>query len=312
MLKKMWGIAFTLLLFFDIFLFLTPSVIGDAELPEWEVGDKWNYETPYYGLISRETKEVTNITTINVNGTNYDVYVLQTTSSSLPWGDFTTYNFISIDNMAIIKTRAIQSYGTNETEIVTTYQPPKRNFDFPLSVGKTWTSTYTSSQYNETTGYINWTETQYYQVIATEKIKVKAGTFNCFVIEESNEWGDIGQRLWYSSEVKNLVKLEDIYRITIESELTSYSVKGMDDEEGFGIPTLFYILLIIFIPIILILLININIVKKKRKKSGPDMASPPVSEIAIISPDSQTDLNTQLPEPTNSDSNVNDNKPNNK
>jgi hypothetical protein len=297
MLRKISRIAFSVMILLSILLNSTPVVISDAELPEWEVGDKWSYETPYYGLTLEERREVTNITTINVNGTNYDVYVLQTTASSLPWGDFTSYNYISISNMALVRTMVIWSYGTNGTETITIYQPPLENFDFPLSVGKTWTSTYTSSQYDETTGYINWTETLYYQVTGTEKIKVKAGTFKCYVIEESNEWGDISQRTWYSSEVKNSVKKEDIGRITIEKQLTSYSIKGMGDEEKFGIPTRFIIILIISIPIILILLINNVIVRKKRKEAGKDVVKQRLSEKAHISGGLQSEINTQQSKP---------------
>jgi hypothetical protein len=268
--------------------------MGDAELPEWKVGDKWVYETPYYGVILKEKTEVINITTINVNDISYGVYVVLTNGSA-PWLDTTLYSYVLINNMTTVKETGTWGYGINKTEAVIIYQPPKKELDFPLSVGKTWNSTYQRIHYDEIQGYINMTETLFYNVTGIETITVKAGTFKCYVIEEFHEWGDIHLRTWYSPKVKNAVKIEDIYRITIVTELTSYSANGKD-EEVFALFTIFYIMLFIFIMIILIVLINNLVVRKKGKKTRADVTLQPASGTMPFPTKPQTDLYAWQPE----------------
>ena len=189
-LRKLAGIAIVVLWIIPFLLMWAPTVNGDAELPEWNVGDRWEYETPYYGMVVKEKTEVTDITTIDVNGTNYEVYIVLTTSS-VPWGDIELYKYIAVNDMAIVKTRTIQSSGNSSIETVIIYRPPKKEYDFPLDFGKSWASSYTRYQHSESLGYINATDNLRYHIDKIDRIKVKAGTFECYVISETGKLEEI-------------------------------------------------------------------------------------------------------------------------
>lgn len=242
---------------------IVPPVCGDAENPKWEVGDRWVYETPYYGACIKERKEVINITTINVNNTDYEVYVVKSSVSN--WiADITTYGYYLINNLAIIKIEGVWDSGTNKTETVVIYDPPKQEYVFPLFVGKTWISTYKRSQESDISGSLNATDTLHYNVTGIETIKVKAGTFECYVIEESEGGGHVDNIIWYSPKVKNWVKRKENPRIIIETELISYKVAGLEENEFnfFSIP---YLLFIILISVIIVALtVGLN-TRRKRK-----------------------------------------------
>jgi hypothetical protein len=174
---------------------------------------------------------------------------------------------------------------------MTTYQPPKKALDFPLFVGKTWTSGYTRSQYDDALGYINSSENPVYEVTEIETISVRAGTFKCYVIEESNIYGGGEKRFWYSPKVEKHVRIEDTYRITTTTELTFYSVEGQDEEEYASLLMLFLVFLII-ITIVLILLTG-RLRKVKRERTETAGARPFIPE----SQQRTTEITQQLERP---------------
>lgn len=241
------------------------TVKAEAELPKWSVGDKWVYETYYYGLTLETKTEIINITTINVNDTNYEVYVAHSTSSA-PWTASISDKYVLTENMATVKTVTIWGYAENKTETMTTYQPPKKDFDFPLSVGKNWTTTYTYFQNSESLGNFTKTEIKYYNVTGIETITVKAGTFECYVIEDTDKYGVVYTKTWYSPKVKNSVRTEETYRITITTDLASYSIKRGGDEDDFDLLVIPYVMLLIIIPIILVIVVNSLIGRRKGKQ----------------------------------------------
>jgi curli biogenesis system outer membrane secretion channel CsgG len=87
------------------------------------------------------------------------------------------------------------------------YPPSEGRFFFPLWVGKKWESNYTERNFEKGTVY-NFKEL--YEVKDIEDIQTPAGTFKALRIEVTMENLDTRRSwtytLWYSPEVKNLVK----------------------------------------------------------------------------------------------------------
>jgi hypothetical protein len=95
--------------------------------------------------------------------------------------------------------------------------PYRGPFKFPLYVGKKWDYTHTSSKYKQSSGTgdeLAVTDSNV-KVVAYEQVKVPAGTFWAYKIEENRVTrGTKSLRgykvtVWYSPEVKNTVKSEE-------------------------------------------------------------------------------------------------------
>ncbi len=259
------------ILAFNIFLIqgLGPTVIGDAEIPEWSVGDKWEYETSIIGMRGNITIEVIEMSTINVNSTDYDVYVVETMLELTMDGMFITNtinNYILRGDLATVKT-VFNETGPDDSLhiVVTTYDPPRKDYDFPLVLGKTWTSNFTESIYEETMGYYNLTRLIKYTVVGQESVTVGAGTFDCYKIEMDYGPGDVIYT-WYSPEVNNVVNTTGRpEEMGLPMKLTHYQYDDKDDGETSPsqVP---YLLLLLLIPIIVILFVGLLVLRKGRKK----------------------------------------------
>ena len=96
---------------------------------------------------------------------------------------------------------------------------------FPLEVGKEVETERTATQYyeDEQYGEIE-TATEKYTVVSKESITVTAGTFSCWKITYYDSTSDTTQTMWWSDEVKTMVKSTDEDGKNI-MELQSYSVK---------------------------------------------------------------------------------------
>jgi hypothetical protein len=97
-----------------------------------------------------------------------------------------------------------------------TCDPYRGPFKFPLYVGKKWNYTHSSSKYKQSsgTGELAVIDSNV-KVVAYEQVKVPAGTFWAYKIEENRVTrGTKSLRaynvtVWYSPEVKNTVKSEE-------------------------------------------------------------------------------------------------------
>ena len=110
----------------------------------------------------------------------------------------------------------------NTTATIYSYDPWTSLF--PLEVGKEVETTKTSNTYSngEQTGDpVVGTET--YEVEGKEDVTVAAGTFSCWKIVMHDSANDITQTMWYSDEVKTMVKMTDADGNTI-MELQSYFI----------------------------------------------------------------------------------------
>ncbi len=98
-----------------------------------------------------------------------------------------------------------------------TCDPYRGALKFPLYVGKKWTHTYTSSKYKQSGGTgdeLAVTDSSV-KVVAYEQIKVPAGTFWAYKIEEnrsvrgSKSLRGYNVTVWYSPEVRHNIKSEE-------------------------------------------------------------------------------------------------------
>lgn len=270
-LKKPLLLTYTIMLFILLMQILAPMAVSDAELPEWSIGDSWNYKSPIVEVPANFTMEVKDITTVNVNGTDYEVYVVENIIE-FPIEDIiitnTINNYILRDELSTVKTELIQPGPNNSIRItVTIFDPPKKDYNYPLTVGKEWNSKFFESVHEEELGYFNTTRDFKYKVVGEEPVTVEAGTFDCYKIEI--DIGFVNPTIaWYSPEVENVVKTTGRQaEMGIPMELTHYTHDDNGDDGGETSPSKTpYLLLLFLIPIIVILFVGLLVMRKGRKK----------------------------------------------
>jgi hypothetical protein len=261
-------------------LCLATPAVGECEMPQWKVGDTWEYGMSSDIASMNLTQEVEELTTIEVNGTNYDVYRVSNVMDMSMYGMEFSYpgeNYYRRSDLGMVKTEMSMEMFGFEQDTVAIYSPPKKECSFPMDVGKTWTETCNQIQITYSDGemdsYDEYESTYEYSCSEMETITVPAGTFECYKIVCEDEWGDESYT-WYSPKVKNFVKQSsgDSSDPT-EIELKSYEVttpKGAGAEEGgFGMSSLFempYLLFLIIIPIIVVVLAVALVSRSKKKK----------------------------------------------
>jgi hypothetical protein len=278
-------------------LYIVPSASADVAKPEWVSGDKWVYTSSVYGILTTTTLEYDGVETLTVNETSYDVYVIKKDETTSAYGLNLTYLgqvYYQRSDMGMVKTnQSWELLGMNSN--IATYAPPKKDSKFPLSVGQTWTETYTEISISTFNGEIFTYEekpsTATYTVLLQEEITVAAGTFDTYKIE--CDGGGAGRTYsWYAPEVKNYVKMSGG---GVTTQLSSYEVtapqtSGNGDpqeigEEGGGEFDLFampYLLFLILIPVIVaVLAVGLVAMKRKKKKTQAQVASQPTVDFSV-------------------------------
>jgi hypothetical protein len=204
----------------------TPS---GGQLPSFESGDTWVWSYAMQGETTTLTEEV--IGEEKVEGR--DCYILDmsfdpvlsfpqdegvsTITGMTYWGDRATAFFE-------VKREMSGSYdGTDFTMTMISSYDPWASL-FPLELGKEVETEQTVTQYFDGTQTGEPTvSTQKYRVDSQEDITVSAGTFSCWKLIIYDGEGNIIQTLWWSDEVKSMVKSVDGNGNTV-MELLSYSV----------------------------------------------------------------------------------------
>jgi hypothetical protein len=248
---------------------------SDAVLPEWEVGYKWNYQSTgsLPNITMNLTYTVIDTTNINVNGKDHEVYVVNSTYLRDNNGSkFAAYRdkYISKSELAIVKIDA-NFIGPIRDPIISesVFYPPKMEYDFPLYIGKNWTTSYNESRHDVGENDINMSKMINYTIVGEETITVPAGSFECYKIEIDNDLVGINF-MWYSDKVRNMVKhTGETDEFPHEMELASYSLeaKEVDEEDSDPLSSSNYLLPIIIIAIIIVVIIVVFLVIKKRKKT---------------------------------------------
>jgi hypothetical protein len=266
---------------------LSLPVVGQAEMPEFNIGDRWEYLSTTLGMNMSMTFEISEQTTIDVNGTNYNVWAIEADSTIDFLGYYTAestgYNYHLISNMAVVKSDMTMSVIGIDSTIIITYEPPKADIDFPLTIGKTWTSSFTETTQTDVMGeteYSQYNSSFNYTVIGMETITVEAGTFECYKIEADDGEGTL-VTIWYSSEVKNKVKevTSSWGTIDTETQLVDYQFAGEngdEDEEGFNLFAMPYLLL--FLLIIIVVIVVVVVAARGKGKKAKAQAPPQIPQ----------------------------------
>ncbi len=271
--KRLARFGFSIISCFILVASLSSFVVGDSDTPEWEVGNEWKYEMTVMDIKGNVTHKVSEITNINVNGTNYEVYHIEVIGSGGKEHLYYTISDFSLVKMEVPSTAVSSS-------LTFTYYPPKKEFDFPLVIEKSWNSTYNMTIYSGESDPADVTMNEAYSVTKIESLTIKAGTFECYRIESLDRYESVHTTRWYSEEVKNVVKSSvNMSGMITEMELVSYS--SGDKEDGSDSQDLPVLLLIMIIPLIILILIVVLVIRSKKKKDKeqqpPQSATEPPS-----------------------------------
>lgn len=229
--KKVLGVllVFCLLVTTSFLFYACQEKEPEGQLPNVQVGDQWVWSYMMDGTNFTLTEEVTGEETVE----GRDCYVIEmsfdpvmsytrdgveyTTIGMKYWNDKAT-SLLGIKHEYTTKANE----QTHTSSIVYSYNPWISLF--PLEVGKeveterNATNYYEGEQYGEIE-----VSTERYKVISKEEITVIAGTFSCWKITYYDSTSGTTQTMWWSDEVKTMIKSMDENGMTI-MELQSYSV----------------------------------------------------------------------------------------
>jgi hypothetical protein len=174
-------------------LFLLSTVVNAAQpeaipRPEIKVGDQW-----VYSKTNNLTKQVEWTYQSRVSGVSAEGY--------------------RIESKRLDKDAPLDSplYDLDWNRVGGTYSPPRREYSFPLAVGKTWETKY-SWMTNDQRGEITYSGAV--KIVGWESVTVAAGSFQALRLESEVWWriggdGRTGRDVtiyWYVPEVKRFVK----------------------------------------------------------------------------------------------------------
>jgi hypothetical protein len=200
-----------------------------GELPDYELGDTWVWHYTMQGESTTLTEEVMGEEVFE----GRDCYVLHmsfdpvlvfqqpegtsTITSMKYWGDKATA-FYEVKR----EVSGIYNGTPFTTTMISSYDPWIS--PFPLELGKQVETEQTITQYFEgTPAGEPVVSTERYLVDSREEITVTAGTFDCWKLIIDDGAGNIIQVVWWSDEVRGIVKSVDANGIIV-MELLSYSL----------------------------------------------------------------------------------------
>ena len=187
-----------------------------CNLPVWEKGDYWVYRTEEEKEFGWRVADVTE-----------KLYVVGFSSNK--------EHRLAFDK----NTLEFGEYAGSKDRKVPAFRGSELFFDFPIFVGKKWDRMITG----ETMRLTTWNYLMSYRVVSFEEVKVPAGTFKAFKIEQNQKelasGGEAISYYWFSEEVKHVIKFKfgtSYGAWIIKSQdygLTSYKAgKSQGSEEG--------------------------------------------------------------------------------
>jgi len=238
--------AFLLLLVSVGMMILLPPVRGDAPKPVFSTSDMWKYNITSAGSSSSSaggsftgtiTQTIGDIETVNVSGQDYQCYKIDlsgsgtfiiTSGPATGSASFTltgaSYWRVSDladvkDSISVIISTGFVSVTISDSVLIS---PPIQYYNFPLSVGKTWTSTsyVTESTTAPGIGGGSMTTTNSSTTFSSffaermDRVTVPAGAFQAYVIKQNT-------MQTFSSGNSNTISLESYY-----SPMAGNIVKG--------------------------------------------------------------------------------------
>lgn len=126
------------------------------------------------------------------------------------------------DNLNLVK------ITTEKGKDLVKYSPELSALNFPLEVGKNWSSNYSGFTADNNA---SWNSKLKCEVKAFEKVSVAAGSFDAFRIDCEDSWqagsysGVSHSSTWYAPQVKEVVKVAHKEDSRFNQELKSYLLK---------------------------------------------------------------------------------------
>ena len=219
----------------DVILNYDVEENGEAsseDVPRWVEGDYWHYnrteaeeKSVSYTMRVSSEEEV-----VDIDGTRFECYMVNYTWVVDGVSETETH-FYTTDGLSLVA--EITEEGTYA------YSPPVNNMDFPLKVGKEWTSSYHIWKVSEDGG--TWelvTEepvNRKYIIDGRETVNTPAGTFETYIINmtQADNLDGNGYILnYYSPEVNNMVMVEKFQRgrLTDREKLMDYNLEERVEE----------------------------------------------------------------------------------
>ena len=199
-----------------------------GELPAWKVGDTWTIKVTLKWLYENESVSTVVYSVISEQAYNgMDCYIVKTqdttTSTSIPLG-FNTIQAYDKTTLRIIGTTdALNLSETNSSTFFLNTSIQYSAKPYPLSVGKTWTTTDNTTYIEENqTTTVN--SSSIYKVEGIESITVPAGTFNCFKIVIYSNKNEPLETYWVTDVTKGFPVKRISNQGAFTTELVSYSI----------------------------------------------------------------------------------------
>lgn len=214
-----------------------------TSVPVWDTSMSWTYDYEYENDLGTtfqgtETQAVEAIQDINLGGFEYEAYRISLSGhETFDSGDYSGstdisgYYFLRTADLALIKTEKetttqIDNPSTTRKEdIVETFQPPRKDFKFPLEKSKSWNSSTHYTRHTTITIDDNPTmdieEGDLYltcRVQNEENIPVSAGTFFTYSVRRSHNNNPRNYtQYWFSPQVSYIVKDEECRSAGVEA-----------------------------------------------------------------------------------------------
>jgi len=247
-------------------------------VPIWEKGDYWTMQSSSLFGSMNMTQTVQEKTSITANGTSYEVYKTELKIDMLIIAATGT-GYMRTSDIAMVKSEISTSFMGFSSTSTSLFNPPKVMFQWPITAGAKYTVNLLQIDTSSSMGSSDTTVTDYtynYEVIGSESVTVKAGTFDCMKImeTETDEWGfDTINYYYYSDTVGFYVKMEPEDAMWGGGEeLIAYSYspgKNKDDGGKDGgimgqLTTGYMPIVLIMIPVIIIIVAAVFMMKRSK------------------------------------------------
>jgi hypothetical protein len=274
----------------------TTAALAPAKAPGWKINDNWTYEGKLVIIVTFNLNVSLNVTgkgDISVGPNTYSVYTLDFSIRASLGALVSTISgkdYYEQHDYSLIKTESTATENNKVKTTTVTYDPPKREVNFPLEVGKEWEDDHTittvvSVDNVPTTTVTN--EQFTYLVAGTDAVDTKVGQLECYRITATNKTGH-AVTYWYSAQVGQFVRLA--FPALPNSDVTlvdyQYAPSGGGGHDG-GPNNSLLILAIILIIIVIIVVVVIIAVVIARKRSVVATQQPSVQTVAGPSPVTQ-------------------------
>lgn len=268
---------------------MAPMARADMDRPTWTVGDSWAYEirggfpgvadaVPGTGSLRME---VVGTDSIKVGGMSYSSYGLEVavniTAGSIAF-NIPGEMWVRTSDLAVVRTTFTTTFSIPplvvESVFVTTNDPPEK-ISWPLTTGKTWSTTSTVTTQVTAAGQppLTTTETNMkrFSVEAARDITVPAGAFSTTPVRTDLDGGY--QMNFWSPQAGNFVRQQTFDGLDAEVggiELTSYNYQA--GAQFLGLPLFLWFI----IALVAIIAVVIAVGLRRRKRPVPVAMPPPV------------------------------------